>query len=346
MRSKVICSVPGRGGVDPDPAENPVHPDQHSYYNLSGIAWQRLPTLLAVASLCFLAGCATPPPPAQPAAPQGPVILTDPVPGLVKYRVDKGDRLALSLRDGSGEWLTVASVDGDVIQGKDDISVAIADIHELEILPQSASGGVKEAAVGILGMSVIVPLSIVLFPVALPAVLIIDWDKPKHWSDSLLCHVTAHPEFYGYTPEGQVVAGEERPDLQYVRNELARRELSCDSLNRDAAEYICAQENDTGPGFTGCAATKIASSNAGMVSFFQWSGEALCRVHRNPGSVEYLDSAPEAEKTIILQRVSAALSNAKVDCPQTEPLQAKPAMPLQPGDAEVSEGLEPLAEEP
>ena len=347
MRSTVSCSMPGRGGVDPNPSNDSVHPGRRSYTNVLKIGWQRPLTLLSVASLCFLAGCATPPPPpAQPAAPPGPVVLTDPVPGLVKYRVDKGDRLALSLRDGSGEWLTVTSVDGDVIRGKDDISVAIADIHELEILPERASTGIKEATAGILGMSVIVPLSIVLFPVALPAVLIIDWDKPKHWNDKLLCHVTAHPEFYGYTAEGLVVAGEERPDLQEVRKELNKRQPDCDAIAKEEAEFSCAKQHDTGPAFEDCFATHVARSRAGLALLYQWSGNALCRVHRDPATVEYLANASAEEREVILKNVAAALNSSKTDCPEVAPAGAAQGTPGEPGDTGSSEGLETTAEEP
>ena len=341
MRSTVSCSMPGRGGVDPDPSKDSVQPGRRSYTNVLKIGWQRPLTLLSVASLCFLAGCATPPPPpAQPAAPPGPVILTDPVPGLVKYRVDKGDRLALSLRDGSGEWLTFESLDGDVIRGKDGISVAIADIHELEILPERASTGIKEATAGILGMSVIVPLSIVLFPVALPAVLIIDWDKPKHWNDGMLCRVVTHPEFYGYTAEGFVAAGEKRPALQDVRAEFNKRKPDCGALARGEAEFSCAKQHDNGPAFEGCFATNMARSDAGLVWIYQWSGDALCRVHRDPGTIEYLASAPEEERKIILERVSAALQSAKFDCPKAEPLNAGQATPPDPGAKGESQAVE------
>ena len=320
MSSAVNCEAPVAGAETPEPVFRSGRRGSSITDEISSGTWQRWLLSPAVALLCFLSGCATaPPPPAQPVEPQGPEILTDPVPGLVKYRVDEGDRLALSLRDGSGEWLTVASVDDDVIRGEHDISVAIADIQELEILPQRASSSVREATVGILGMSVLIPLSIALFPVALPAVLIIDWDKPKHWNDGLLCRVAAYPEFHGYTAEGVVVEGGERPALQEVRDELQKRKLDCDALAKGEAEYSCAKQNNSGPAFVDCFATNMARSDAGLVWFYQWSGDALCRAHQNPASIDYLANASAEERALIDERVSSALQSAKVECPDIEP---------------------------
>ncbi len=89
-----------------------------------------------------------------------PETLTDPVPGLVKYRVEEGDKLALLLHNGTAEWLAVSEVDGDFIRGKNDTSVAIDTIHKLEILPRSAAQDVTDAVIGLTAISLIAALSI------------------------------------------------------------------------------------------------------------------------------------------------------------------------------------------
>ena len=320
MSSAVNCEAPVAGAKTPEPVFRSGLPGSSITDKISTGTRQRWLLSPAVALLCFLSGCATtpPPPPAQPVEPQGPEILTDPVPGLVKYRVEERDKLALRLRDGSGQWLTVESVEGDVIRGRDDISVAIADIHELEILPQRASSSVREATVGILGMSVLIPLSIALIPVALPALLIIDWDKPKHWNDGLLCNVTLHPEFYGYTADGAVTGDTKRAPFEEVQKVLNKRQLDCDSIARASVEYGCAQENDSGPSFEACVVPSMARSKAGLAWFYHWTGDALCRAYQDPGSVEYLADASAEEQKTILGQMTAVMRAQKFDCPAVE----------------------------
>ena len=319
MSSAVNCEAPVAGAKTPEPVFRSGRPGSSITDKISTGTRQRWLLSPAVALLCFLSGCATaPPPPAQPVEPQGPEILTDPVPGLVKYRIEERDKLALSLRDGSLDWLTVSSVDGDVIRGKPDISVAIADIQKLEILPERERESYTDAMLGATVLAVLIPVSIALFPVALPVVLIVDWDKPKHWNDGLLCNVALHPGFYGYTADGAVTGDTKRAPFEEVQKVLNKRQLDCDSIARDSVEYGCAQENDSGPSFEACVVPAMARSKAGLAWFYHWTGDALCRAYQDPGSVEYLANASAEEQETILGQMTAAMRAQKFDCAAVE----------------------------
>ena len=263
--------------------------------------------LLAAMSLCVLSGCAT------TAEPTYLYTLSEPVPGLVRYRVFEDHDLVLTLRDDSVVVLTVASVDEEAIHGKDGTTVPIADIRELR---SPEEFGVGDAALGIAVYSVMIPLSIVMLPVVLPIMLFYDWEKVGDWPDDRLCRAVAHPEFYGYSAEGVVVEGEKTPPLQEVREELAKRELQCDALAR--VEASCASSNDTGPGYQECIARMLPMEEAGLVAFYQWSDGALCRLHQNPEKFELLAAQPAEQCESVAETVRAALENRDLVCPDGE----------------------------
>jgi hypothetical protein len=175
-------------------------------------------------------------------------------------------------------------------------------------------------------------------------VFIIDWDKPKHWNDGLLCRVVAHPEYHGYTSDGLVAEGEERPVLDDVRKEFDKRQLDCDALFRGDAEFSCAKQHDSGPAFEDCSATNMARSLAGFTWFYHWSGTALCRVQQDPDANDYLASASAEEQAYIVNQVSAALQSAKVDCPKVETPEAEQATPSDQAGIVESEAQETSAE--
>jgi hypothetical protein len=263
--------------------------------------------LLASLVLCVLSGCAT------TAEPTYRYTLSEPVPGLVRHRVFEGDDLVLTLRDDSIVLLTVASVDAEAIHGKDGKTVPIADVRELRSLEEHVA---RDAALGIAVYSVLIPLSIVMLPVALPIMLFYDFEKVGQWPDDRLCRAVAHPEFYGYSAEGAIEEGDKTPPLQEVREEMAKRELQCDAQAR--VEPSCASTNETGPGFQECIARMLPMEEAGLVGFYQWSDDALCRLHQNPEKFEVLAAQPPEQRESVAERVRAILENRDLVCPGEE----------------------------
>jgi len=265
--------------------------------------------LLASLSLCVLAGCASNPEPSYR------YTLTEPVPGLVRYRVHEDDDLVLTLRDDSVVVMTVASVDEAAIHGKDGTAVPVADIRELRSL-EGEGHVVRDAALGIGVYTVLMPLSILLLPVLLPVFVFTDWEKVGEWPDQRLCRAVAHPEFYGYSAEGVIEEGDKTPPLQEVREEIVKRELKCDALAR--VEPSCGSTNETGPGYQECMARMLPMEEAGLVAFYQWSDGALCRLYQHPEKFEVLQSQPPEQRESVAERVRAALEHRKLVCPGGE----------------------------
>lgn len=265
-------------------------------------------SLLAAMSLCVMSGCVTTPTVSYS------YTLTEPVPGLVRQRVHEDDELELHFRDDRVERLTVASVDEEAINGKDGSRVLIADVRQLRCLEDEL--GVGDAFLGVAFYTVMVPVSIVLFPVALPMVLFYDWDKVGEWQDDRLCRVVAHPEFYGYTAGGEIREGEKTPPFQEVLDEFAERELQCDAFAR--IDYPCAATNDTGPGYETCLADMLPREEAGFVDFFGWAEGALCRLHQNPENFEFLAAQSAEQRESVAESVRTALEQRKLVCPDGE----------------------------
>lgn len=268
--------------------------------------------LLAAMSLCVMSGCATSPTVSYR------YTLTDPVPGLVRQRVHEDDELELHLADGRVERLTFASLDEEAIHGSDGSRILVADVRQLRCLEDDL--GMGDALLGVALYTVMVPVSIVLFPVALPMVLFYDWDKVGEWRDDRLCRVVAHPEFYGYTAGGEIREGEKTPPFQEVLDEFAERELQCDAFAR--IDYPCAATNDTGPGYEKCLADMLPREEAGFVAFYGWAEGALCRVHQDSGQHEFLATLSPEQREAVAEEVRATLENTDVVCPEVE--QAEP----------------------
>jgi hypothetical protein len=259
--------------------------------------------LLAALSLCMLSGCASSPEPSYQ------YTLSEPTPGLVRYRVFEGHDLVATLMDGSILALTVASVDEEAIHGKDGTTVPIADIRELRSPDEFGVGG---AALAIGFYTLMVPVSILLLPVALPVLLFYDWEQVGQWPDQRLCRAVAHPEFYGYSAEGVIVEGEKTLPLQEVREEIARRELQCDPLALVAPS--CAGSNNSGPGYEACVAERLPMEEAGFVAIAQWADGPLCRVHQHPEQFEFLASQPAEQREAVAEEARVAMESRKPDC--------------------------------
>ncbi len=259
--------------------------------------------LLVAMSLCVLSGCAT------TAEPTYRYTLSEPVPALVRYRVFEGDDLVLTLRDDSVVVLRVSSVDEVAIHGKDGTVVPIADIRQLR---SPEEYGVGDAALGIAVYTVMVPVSILMLPVALPMLLFYDWEKVGDWYDDRLCRVVAHPEFYGYTGEGEIREGDKTPPFQEVQDEMAERELQCDALAR--VESYCASNSDSGPAYQECVARMLPMEEAGLVAFYGWSDGALCRLNQHPENYELLAAQTAEQRESVLEVVRLALGARDLDC--------------------------------
>lgn len=269
--------------------------------------------LLAAMSLCVISGCAT------TRAVSYKFTLTEPVPGLVRHRVHEDDELELHLADDRVARMTFASVDEQAIHGKDGSRVLIADVRQLRRLEDRETAG--DALLGVALYTVMVPVSIVLFPVALPMVLFYDWDKVGEWRDDRLCRVEAHPEFYGYTAGGEIREGEKTPPFQVALDELAERGLQCDAFAR--IDYPCAATNDTGPGYQACLAEMLPREAAGYVDFYGWAEGALCRLQQDPGQHEFLATLSPEQREALAGEVRNALDARSMVCPEEE--QAEPA---------------------
>ena len=270
--------------------------------------------LLAAMSLCVMSGCVTTPVVSYK------FTLTEPVPGLVGHRVHEDNELELHLADDRVMRLTVASVDEEAIHGKDGSRVLIADVRQLRCLEDQETVG--DALLGVAVYTVMVPVSIVLFPVALPMVLFYDWDKVGEWRDDRLCRVVAHPEFYGYSAGGEIREGEKTPPFQEVLDEFAERELQCDAFAR--IDYPCAATNDTGPGYETCLAEMLPREEAGFTAFYGWAEGALCRLHQDPEQHEFLAALSPEQREAIAEEVRTTLDSRDVVCPEVE--QAEPAV--------------------
>lgn len=271
---------------------------------------QRYPVLGTAALLCVLSGCAST---ELPAVPTNWYALSEPVPALVRHRVHEDDELELVLRDGSVVVLTVAAVDERAIHGEDGQSVAIADIRELRA-PRKEDVG--DVALGIAAYAVLIPVSIILFPVALGALVFYDWEKVELWSDERLCRVVAHPQFYGYSADGAVVEDDKAPPFQEVQAELAKRAPTCDAPAR--VETYCAARNDTGPGFVECTVMMLPLEEAGLTTFHEWAEAPLCRLNKQPETFEALvDLSPE-QREWMSTAARATMESRDLACPEVE----------------------------
>jgi hypothetical protein len=279
------------------------HLDNH--VSTQNIAARLICPMISAAVVLFgLTGCVAP----RDRAPN--YELSEPVPRLVHYRVSQDDVLELTMVDGKSVYLTVDKVDEVFIHGQDGPSVPIADIRKLRCLDTTDAG---DAAMAILVYTVMVPVSIVAFPVAVPVALFYDWDKLEQWPEGRLCRVVEHPERYGYSDPGVNKDDENKPTLQQVSDEIGRRELTCDPIRR--AERYCAYFAQSGGAFNDCAGQMAALELGGYVGIPEWSDSALCQVHLNPGEYEPLGMLPTWEPQTVVQAVGAEVKNRELTCP-------------------------------
>ena len=236
--------------------------------------------------------------------------LDEPAPIQLHYRVSEGDVLDLLLRDGSVVRVTVEKVDERFIHGKGGNSVPIEDIYSLRCLDMTDA---SDVALGILVYSVMVPVSIIAFPVVLPVVLLYDWEKLEQWPEDRLCRITEHPEHYGYQGTGVNTDDAGRPDLQQVKDEVGRRELTCDAIER--AERYCAYYAQSGDVFNDCAGQMAALELGGYIGFIDWSASALCQVHQHPEQYEPLGQIPSAQPQTVVEAAQAEIKRRELACP-------------------------------
>ena len=222
----------------------------------------------AVLMALLLNGCAS--------TPDGEIsyILCDPSAAMVRHNVSKDDRLSLILSDGSLQRLTVDAVDEVSILAVGGLSVPIETIHELRCTNAEPSVATQIMFASL--YPVIGTASIVLLPVLIPAVLLYDDDAVDNWRDERLCQVTAHPLQYGYLESGLHATDEGMPGVPDLEQELVRRDLSCDGLER--AENRCAKLYYSGLQFADCVEIVMSMEHAGFSAVDSWSDKALCEV--------------------------------------------------------------------
>lgn len=236
--------------------------------------------------------------------------LTEPAPIQLHYRVSEDDVLDLLLTDGSMVRLTVEKVDEAFIHGQDGRFVAIDDIQLLRCLDMTDA---SDAALGILVYTVMVPVSILAFPVVLPMALLYDWDKLEQWPDDRVCRITEHPEHYGYQGTEVNTDDASRPTLQLVKDEVGRRELTCDPIER--AERYCAYFAQSGDVFNDCAGQMAALELGGNVGFIDWSASALCQVDQRPEQYDPLGQIPSSQPQTVVEAARAEIKRRELTCP-------------------------------
>lgn len=238
--------------------------------------------MLCTVVVCCGAGCST-------VVREGPrYSLCKPLPEMIRYRVANKDNLALTLADGSVVKLNVAKVDAVSIQGQDGVTVAIADIHELQNMYVETVGEGATQAVVLGGM---LSLGLLALPVGVAMALMFDPDALDNWNDDRLCRTVGHPEQYGYADNFVPETSSDLVPFEEIQGEIARRGLSCDALER--AQKRCAFMYNSGPDYLICVSLATPIESAGLLLPGVWADPVLCEVTQNPAF--YLKLADRSE---------------------------------------------------